>query len=827
MGPTWDQTTPVGQQTAQGNIPTWEGTTDIQETHGTPLEQLKAGAEGAAQAIGSFAAPALEEKLGVDPQDIRLREAANPWTKGLAEAAMFGGTLLATGGMSAEARIALEAGTIAKEAAQGTGLLAKITQYGTVPGLVTKAGEMAAQATGLGAEGAGVLSKAGAAATQGFTEMAFLGAGNELSQTIQDNPPESVGMALGNIGLSGLIGAVGGGALGAINPLWKASVGDKAGQLLEDMRGRIKFRMDNPDLVNAAGEELQGYYKNLKDMNDSVWGPTGVKAEAIEKLMPEMNGKIKIATEDLASSLNSKVLEMQANPDIFPKRLVTQFESQTNRIIDAVTDPLSTPSKIFDAVQTTKQWAQDATKSMWKYASFDPEYEFAQKVLGLSKSLRPFLENPEIWGKAGEAQQLINKAFTKYLPSLQDFEKKFTSKIGNDRIVDVGKMQTLKNQLGKANGELKQSMLQNFLDDSGKYQKAISQAHEQIESENPFQHTSLSAIKGFLGKQTPGAIIADKLMDKGLAKIAGQTIGGTVGSAIGSAVGHPAIGFLAGEHAIGPTIESILPALAKPIMENPSSASGLKAAADYGLAVVKGEKLFNSAAKNLFKGNAEILPKYLFPDEKQRKRLEKRLDEAQTDPSKLLNIGGDIGHYLPHHNITIAETAARAINYLNSIKPKSPTRGLLDGKFEISNAAKAAYERNLDIAEQPLIVVQHIKDGTLQSGDVVALKNMFPGAYSKLKSTLTHQLIEHTSREEMIPYEQRLGLSLFLAQPLDSTMSPQAIMAAQTSGQSQPEQPQMMPQHKHGSMKNVNKLAQGNASGNQLREMQKAGTAKV
>lgn len=791
---------------------------------GSPGQQAIGALEGFAQGVAGPVAPAIERGLGVNPENINYREEANPTTHALSEVAGFALPLLLTAGASAEARAAVKAGTIGADAAKGTSAVAKIAKYGTVPGLITSAGELAN--TGSKALGMGII---GGAAASAATEMALMSGGDEISNMVRDRPADSLGSALTNVGLSGLLGAVGGGALGAVSPLWKATVGDRAGQMIEDMRGRYKFRMENPDLVNAAGEELQNYYTNISNMNSSTWGPKGVKAQVIEKLMPEMNDKIRMATTNLADGLNSKVLQMTENPDIYPTRLSKQFEGHANRIIEAVTDPNATPAKIFDAVQTTKQWAQEATADMWKYKKFDPEYEFAQKVSGLSKDLRPFLENPDIWGEAGKAQQSINKGFSKFLPSLEDFQKKFTSEVGGVKSVDMGKVNTLKNQLGKANGEIRQTMLKNFLDDASAYQKTISEAHEKIGSENPFQHTSLSAVQGFLGKQTPGAQIIDKILDKGMANIVGKAIGGSIGAGLGSAVGHPGIGFLAGEHAIGPLMTSILPSLVEPIMKNQKSSSALKAAADYGLAVVKGEKLLNGAAKNLFKGAAEVLPTHTLPTEKKKEKLEKAIKNAQMDPSSLINSGGDIGHYLPSHGSNIGMTVATAVNYLTNMKPKPPNAGgMLDTKFEVSKADKATYDRVLDIAEQPLIVVQHIKDGTLLPQDVISLKTMYPGAYQKISQSLMTGMVEHLSKGDSIPYKQRMGLSLFLGQPLDATMSPQSIIATQTSGQSMPPQKQM-PQKPptQSSAKAMTNLAKGNASGGQMREMQKAGMAKA
>jgi hypothetical protein len=45
------------------------------------------------------------------------------------------------------------------------------------------------------------------------------------------------------------------------------------------------------------------------------------------------------------------------------------------------------------------------------------------------------------------------------------------------------------------------------------------------------------------------------------------------------------------------------------------------------------------------------------------------------------------------------------------------------------------------------------------------------------------------SKEEAPSYKARMGLSLFLGTPLDNTMTPQSIMAAQPKPQQGPQQP--------------------------------------
>ena len=80
------------------------------------------------------------------------------------------------------------------------------------------------------------------------------------------------------------------------------------------------------------------------------------------------------------------------------------------------------------------------------------------------------------------------------------------------------------------------------------------------------------------------------------------------------------------------------------------------------------------------------------------------------------------------------------------------------------------------------------------------------------------QLVDVKANKEFIPYETRLGLSLFLGQPLDATMTPQSIMANQKPQvpQENAEQ-QMMPQRQKGSLKALDKYSNLFKTGSQAR----------
>lgn len=145
------------------------------DKYSTPMEQFKTAAEGAAQGIAGPLATWAETKiLGVDPEDIRKRQEANPIIHGSAQAATMVGGLLT-----------------------GTGL----------PGMIAKgAGAISKAAT---------VSKLGAAALAGAIETASFTGSDEITKAMigkpGSDPEEPVSAALLHVGAAGVMGSIGGG----------------------------------------------------------------------------------------------------------------------------------------------------------------------------------------------------------------------------------------------------------------------------------------------------------------------------------------------------------------------------------------------------------------------------------------------------------------------------------------------------------------------------------------------------------------------------------------------------------------------------------------
>lgn len=225
------------------------------------------------------------------------------------------------------------------------------------------------------------------------------------------------------------------------------------------------------------------------------------------------------------------------------------------------------------------------------------------------------------------------------------------------------------------------------------------------------------------------------------------------------------------------TTKSIMGRLARPMLEQETDPEAFRGASDYLHSSARGSKYLDEECKSLMEAGKPATHMQEMSRETARKELMEKLDGYQVRPAQMLDIGGSLGHYLPTHAAQLGATAATAVNYLNGLKPKRSQNGPLD---EVSNpdpVSQDAYHRQLDIANHPLMILDHIKDGTLQPQDMHTMQTIFPGLHKSMQNKITEALITAKSEEKEIPYKHKIALSIALGQPLDSTMSQPAMAA--------------------------------------------------
>lgn len=208
----------------------------------------------------------------------------------------------------------------------------------------------------------------------------------------------------------------------------------------------------------------------------------------------------------------------------------------------------------------------------------------------------------------------------------------------------------------------------------------------------------------------------------------------------------------------------------------PISARGFASMIGMAKNAAKGEAKMNQAVESVFEkaknGTAEVKPESI-------EKLKKQVDAISENPELLMDIGEHVGHYMPETAAATAEAASRNVLYLSSLRPQIAPLSPLDGIRKVSQQEESDYNRALQIAENPLVVLDAVKNGSLDPKDLQHLQTMHPKSYARMQEKLNQELIKRLQQGETLPYKTQLGMSVFLKQPMASSLQPQAIMAAQ------------------------------------------------
>jgi hypothetical protein len=249
----------------------------------------------------------------------------------------------------------------------------------------------------------------------------------------------------------------------------------------------------------------------------------------------------------------------------------------------------------------------------------------------------------------------------------------------------------------------------------------------------------------------------------------------------------------------------------------PINSAGFAAMADLLHNTMKGESIIAKSVKGIFNVGSKVIPDSMIPDAASRAKLDKKAQAFSDNPEAQMRQGGDLAHYLPEHSTAVAQMSGNVVNYINSQRPGTTQASPLDTKQGPTPLQTAKFNRTLDIAEQPLSVMNHIAKGTLTPDDVKDLHAMYPNLYNKLANDITKEMVNQANKGATIPYKTRISMSLFMAQPMDSTMNQMSIAAAQPVQSNAQSAQQPAPQPRKSS-NSLNKLPNQYQTTGQSRE---------
>lgn len=809
--------------------------------HGTPLEKAKTVAEGAADLLTLGTAPAIERGLlGVPAADIRARREINePYhmtgqalpllIPGIGEALGAAGEGVAgllglSGAESAAGRIAAATAKNAAETAMvsGTDEVSKMFSqdpHQTLETAMSNIGLNGLLGGAIGGVGFGAVPEAWRAL--GETPVGkILSAIKDKKNGIPRStfPSEALDASAERAGIE-------------LSPAARSFLSDNP-----EMRSNYQQLMQSTTRAGKeTAEETAGLYRQG---NEAAMQAMGTSPEAMEELSNLSPYDIGIKTKEAVKSAIKSRLDPLAKKF---EEIAAQFkgEALTGADLDPIADQVG---KLSEEMGGGLLEGSPKGNIFNRVLTSIPKLKNLEELRNFQTQIANATDSPELWGIRGGLKKIFRNAEERIVtdrlsvanPELAEVHQVARQQYGalrrtiddlNDRLHvgrydgpssfiralddmkpeqvlsrlsprnDAGLFQILSKEAPEAASIVKQNFANQALKTAGKNPaqgeainfKALS---DQVKSWSPElrqfalpegAEEKLGAVKEVLDA------IPKNMNPPGTAKTLDALWSGLSGSGMAMVAalmhGNPVMGFALG--ALGKYIardakDAMKLATLKFIgSDAPVNAGAFKVLAELISHTYKGEALISNAAKSLFKAGATVLPQAQEPSAADLEKLRKRVSHYQIETADLLDVGGHTGHYAPEVGAAMGELSARAVNYLSSLKPSTDRLGPLDPKREPSQMAKAKYDRALTVAEQPLMALKFAKNGTLTSSDVTTLQTIYPALYQRLQNKLTSEMINHTSKGNSVPYQTRLGLSRLLGQPLDSTMTSNAIMAAQ------------------------------------------------
>jgi len=330
------------------------------------------------------------------------------------------------------------------------------------------------------------------------------------------------------------------------------------------------------------------------------------------------------------------------------------------------------------------------------------------------------------------------------------------------------------------------------------------------------------------GEEMPGGAMFNagmKFYNKGIGQIvkgAARTITDVLGGIAGAKSNVPgggAIGTVLADH-VAPYIEKLIgrpitgvaqkyiPEAVMKIL-TAGDITGVWDAINYAHHVGSGAQLINKGISSVFKAggqqavefqaseNAREKLKHYIQEGGLNQQIQSQQQQDQVQPFPFAH-GGEvpekplppqqpvlqntdpISKHWPDQGMLMSAAKGRIVNYLNSVRPLPPVGQLPYDEHHEDPHQKRVYDRAIDIALQPMSILNHIKSGTLDPETLQHFTSMYPELHSHLSKKLTEKIMQTKMDEEKPNYKVRQSMSYFLGAPLDSTFTPASIQAAQS-----------------------------------------------
>lgn len=754
---------------------------DTNKKYNTLTGEAQAAAAGAARGASFGLSDLALTKSGlVAPQTLTDLQTVNPGASMLGEAA----------------------GTLVNPVLGPAGKLAEGAVGAALPEATTLAGRVLS----------GTASEAAGSAVQGAL---IGGVGNSVTEYALGDPELNGEKVASNFLEGGLLGGIAGGLLGAgkvavpeavsagkdaLQGLYSKVVGlpgEDAGLLTKGVaKAQSLFSNITPDefiekmqqrTADVAQMPEQGqkqfindFADNLNDLYQNVSRTTGKvsaeirpeeNAQFLKDLPPETGAA---QTSQIKQAFQDTVNAMKQDPTLYPPQVASKLsmlaDKLGNRLVTA-----ENAGEVFNTLNEIKGTL--GKKADWGGLGYLRQFPEANSALQtLYGTIQKGLEDSDTWGMAASRQAAYNEAASQYLNAKKFFEKAFVGKGRGE--VNPAKIEAFIRNSGSVRGQEALRSLTDYIESS---KGVLDEAQKSYDS-LPDREFNRAKLDDFFDKQAAyqagvpdaqAALKAPKASSGGSIFSYGSGMGRTL--EVGAILHNPlnAIPIVAA-HAIGKVMsqpDRLITGLAR--------VEGL---------VGKSTNTLSKAASRVFSAaegqEGKIVGGYLQNhDVTAHQKLADRLLEVAGDPNNLIDHVTDntknLYQVAPQITGGVQKTAFRAAQFLSSKLPgnvASNQKTPFSAPYQPSQAEIAKFDRYRHIVENPMEALNQVRNGTLSPETIETLMAVYPRLYEEMKTQVLTAATK-LPRKAQVPFSTQQSLSMFLGEPLNPSLTPQAIQA--------------------------------------------------
>lgn len=550
-----------------------------------------------------------------------------------------------------------------------------------------------------------------------------------------------------------------------VSEAWK----NRIANLGVDQRGEI---------VKETTEHINTFWNNissgLKYLNEKI--RPAERDELINASAPSLK-VIQDARQGLIDKMNQTIETIKSNPHIYHQGPGAQLELQRLGIVNAMGEDLA-PAQIMKRLQEAKQNLQKIGYD----AGSASAAESRTLIKGITNDFRDVLHNPDVFGLAGSAQaehdNMLHNIYQFISPNARkttEFQKAFMKKTGSGDsakwVFDNKKMKSFLKNYGTPEGAVNEQMFNEFMDTVKGLPEHLDNTFASVPNELWENNAKFNKLSENINSTAEKVSNAQAKYLEATNNSKGSSLGLKDLVVGGTVLSHPVLGGLAAAYDLSQ----------RPI-EYINKLAGV-------------ERLLNELTNNIGKGAKSIFTPAIEAVSKVKgplirnstedhKAVHKDLTALMGDPNamidKLNESTGILHDTAPDTTQGLQQAMIRGVQFLSTKLPSPQEVSPFDkDEYEPSQSQLQDFNRYYSVVEDPTIIFDHLKDGTIGKEDIETLSTVYPSLYGEMKQAVLNEAINTMAKKEKIPYQTKLAVSMFLGEPIDKSFSSQAIQANQ------------------------------------------------